>query len=72
MLEEVRKGVGLYVREKTIVKHLMYQDYLKKTKQGVPEEDRCTFVVSDFNIFYVARAFGYSRQFAFKELFDHS
>lgn len=62
----------MYVREKTIVNHLMYQDYLKKTKQGIAEEERCTFVVTTFSIFHVARAFGYSRQFAFRELFDNS
>lgn len=68
----VKKGSAMYVREKTIVNHLMYQDYLKKVKEGVAEEDRCTFVVTTFSIFRVARAFGYSPKFAFRELFDHS
>lgn len=68
----VKTGNVMYVQEKTIVNHLMYQDYLKKTKKGTPEEDRCTYVVTTFSIFRVARAFGYSPNFAFRELFDNS
>lgn len=68
----IKNGKAMYVRDKTIVKHLMYKDYLKKARRGIQEENRCTYVMSTFTVIQVARAFAYSRNFTFRNLFDES
>ncbi|KAJ8969797.1 hypothetical protein NQ317_003302 [Molorchus minor] len=60
----------MFIREKSVIKHVMYADYKRRTKKGEPESERCTYVVAKFPITTFARAFAYSKRFKYKELFD--
>lgn len=62
----------MFIREKTVINHIMYQDYREKAKNGVEEEHRCTFVVAKFPITKFSRAFAYSKDFKYVELFDYA
>lgn len=66
-----KKGM-MYIREKTVVDHVLYEDYKEKTRKGVEESKRCTFVSTKFSIFSAHRAFAYSKAFKYSELFDHA
>lgn len=68
----VRKRDYLFLNEKPIVDHLMYNDYLDKARKGVDEADRCTFVITKWSVLSRARAFAYSKQFKFGDVFDHT
>ncbi|CAH1993607.1 unnamed protein product [Acanthoscelides obtectus] len=60
----------MFVREKSVLYHVMYDDYKQKVKKGIEESKRCTFVVAKFSVFKFPRAFAYSANFKYKELFD--
>ncbi|CAH1104855.1 unnamed protein product [Psylliodes chrysocephalus] len=68
----VKKRKMMFIREKTVINHIMYQDYREKAKNGVEEEHRCTFVVAKFPITKFSRAFAYSKDFKYVELFDYA
>ncbi|GLV35186.1 Ionotropic receptor 76b [Carabus blaptoides fortunei] len=68
----VKKKEYLFIMEKPIVDHLMYGDYLDKSRKGIPESDRCTFVITSWSVITRARAFAYNMNFKWKEVFDHT
>nr|ALR72540.1 ionotropic receptor IR5 [Colaphellus bowringi] len=73
ILEEyVKKRNMMFIREKTLIKNVMYRDYQEKTKRGVDEEKRCTFVMADFPITMFSRGFAYTHDFKYAELFDRT
>lgn len=60
----------MFIREQPVVDYLMYQDYLAKTRENIVESSRCTYVVTKFSVFKIARAFAYQKSFKYRELFD--
>ncbi|XP_060530538.1 glutamate receptor U1 [Cylas formicarius] len=60
----------MYIREKTVLDYIMYDDYKEKTKEGVQETQRCTYVVTTFPITTLPRAFAFSPTFKYFDLFD--
>nr|CAI5851554.1 unnamed protein product [Callosobruchus analis] len=60
----------MFVREVSVLHHLMYSDYKEKVKKGIEEMKRCTYVVAKFPVFKFPRAFAYNSNFKYKELFD--
>ncbi|VEN46806.1 unnamed protein product [Callosobruchus maculatus] len=60
----------MFVREVSVLYHLMYSDYKEKVKRGIDETKRCTYVVAKFPVFQFPRAFAYSSNFKYKVLFD--
>ncbi|CAG4951400.1 unnamed protein product [Parnassius apollo] len=65
----VQRGAVL-VKEQTAIDHLMYGDYLRKTRQGVPEAGRCVYVVAPQPFMKMQRAFAYPRNTTLKIIFD--
>ncbi|CAH1160158.1 unnamed protein product [Phaedon cochleariae] len=70
--EYVASGQMMFIREKSVIRHVMYGDYKEKTRKGTKESDRCTYVVAKFPIVELPRAFAYKHDFKYKELFDNS
>ncbi|XP_057653722.1 glutamate receptor ionotropic, kainate 4 isoform X1 [Diorhabda carinulata] len=68
----VRKRKMMFIRETTVLKHVLYNDYKEKASRGVDENERCTYVVAKFPIINFSTAFAYSREFKYQELFDLS
>lgn len=66
-----KKGM-MFIREKSIVDRVLYEDYKEKTKNGIEESKRCTFVATKFSIVSSHRAFAYSRNFKYSVLFDRA
>lgn len=62
----------MFIREKSVVNRVMYEDYKNKTRKGVDESARCTFVATKFSIITAHRAFAYSKNFKYSRLFDHA
>lgn len=68
--EYVTQQKMMFIREKSVVQHIMYKDYKEKTKAGIEENQRCTYVVTKFSVAVENGAFAYSKNFKYKELFD--
>lgn len=66
-----KKGM-MFIREKSVVDHVLYTDYKVKTRRGIEESKRCTFVATKFSILTADRAFAYSKKFKYSTLFDHA
>lgn len=66
----VDKSNMMFIREKPIVEYVMYDDYKDKTKQQIPEEKRCTYVITKWSVVSFSRAFAYTQKFKYKRLFD--
>lgn len=60
----------MYIGEKPIVEHLMYDDYMSITDPSIPESEKCGFVITTWTVLSRPRAFAYSNNFIFHELFD--
>ncbi|XP_072376313.1 glutamate receptor ionotropic, delta-2 [Diabrotica undecimpunctata] len=60
----------MFIRERTVINHVMYNDYKDKVVKGVEEGKRCTYVVANFPIAKFSRAFAYSKSFKYRYLFD--
>nr|WJJ63350.1 ionotropic receptor 76b [Pachyrhinus yasumatsui] len=60
----------MYIREKTVLETIMYEDYKQKTKENVDEAYRCTYVITNFPVGVFPRAFAFKPGFKYKELFD--
>ncbi|KAF5281305.1 hypothetical protein FQR65_LT14766 [Abscondita terminalis] len=67
----VKKKDYLYIGEKPLVEHIMYQDYLQRARAGLIESERCVFVITTWPVLARERAFVYSHGFKFKDLFDN-
>ncbi|XP_047989105.1 glutamate receptor ionotropic, delta-2 isoform X2 [Leguminivora glycinivorella] len=63
-------GGAVLVKEQTAIDHLMFEDYLKKTKDNVPEVKRCTYVVAPNPFMEKLRGFAFPKQSKLKLLFD--
>nr|XP_026491365.1 glutamate receptor ionotropic, delta-2 [Vanessa tameamea] len=63
-------GGAVLVKEQTAVDNLMYDDYLKKTREGVVESDRCTYVIAPHAFMKRQRAFAYPQNSTLRILFD--
>nr|AXF48864.1 ionotropic receptor IR33 [Lobesia botrana] len=68
-LQFVTSGAVL-VKEQTAIDHLMYGDYVKKTKEGVPEVKRCTYVVAPNPFMEKLRSFAFPKNSKLKTIFD--
>lgn len=66
----VTKRGMMFIREKTIVDHVLYRDYKDKTRKGIDESKRCTYVATKFSIISAHRAFAYSKNFKYSHVFD--
>ncbi|CAG9761963.1 unnamed protein product [Ceutorhynchus assimilis] len=66
----VTKKKTMYIREKTILEMIMYEDYKMKTKANIEESKRCTYVITTFPVVIYSRAFAFRPDFKYKELFD--
>lgn len=66
----VTKRDMMFIREKSVLNNIMYEDYKDKTKKGVEEIKRCTYVVAKFPITTFSRAFAFRKNFKYKKLFD--
>lgn len=60
----------MYIREKTVLELIMYEDYKEKTKANIEEAQRCTYVITTFPVSVFPRAFAFRPDFKYKELFD--
>lgn len=60
----------MYIREKTVLESIMYEDYKMKTKADVEESNRCTYVITKFAVCVFPRAFAFRPGFKYNELFD--
>ncbi|XP_022920171.1 glutamate receptor ionotropic, delta-1 [Onthophagus taurus] len=67
----VKRNNYMYIGEKPIVEHLMYRDYLSRNFPNMTEADRCTYVITTWTITDTLRAFGYSLNFEFADLFNN-
>ncbi|XP_026326417.1 glutamate receptor ionotropic, delta-2 [Hyposmocoma kahamanoa] len=65
----VLKGAVL-IKEQTAIDHIMYGDYLQKTKQGIDESNRCTYVVAPEVFIKLPRAFAFPKTSRLHELFN--
>ncbi|CAF4854472.1 unnamed protein product [Pieris macdunnoughi] len=68
-LTYVSEGAVL-VQPSVTLQYLMYNDYLQKTRLGVPEAERCTFVVAPGVFMTKRRAFAYQHKSKLKSLFN--
>lgn len=68
--ELVQKKNMMFIREKPIVDHLMYNAYIDKARLGYQGSDGCNFVITSWSVLKIARAFAYSRDFRYRPLFD--
>lgn len=60
----------MFIREKPIIEYVMFDDYKEKTKNGIEEAKRCTYVITKFSVATFSRAFAYAKDFKYKILFD--
>nr|QUP79602.1 ionotropic receptor 15 [Monochamus saltuarius] len=60
----------MFIREKSVLNNIMYKDYKDKTKKGIDENKRCTYVVAKFPITKFSRAFAFRKNFKYMKLFD--
>jgi len=58
------------LRERRSVDYWMFQDYMKKTKDKVPENERCTYVVTPQSFLVHGIAFAYPKDSKLGKLFD--
>ncbi|CAH2234555.1 jg9175 [Pararge aegeria aegeria] len=63
-------GGAVLVKEQTAIDNLMYDDYLRKAREGVEEAERCTYVVAPNAFMKKRRAFAYPKNSTLKILFD--
>lgn len=63
-------GGAVLVKEQAAIHTLMYEDYLKKAREGVAESDRCTYVVATYPFMKKQRAFAYPQNSTLRVLFD--
>lgn len=64
------QGGAVLVKEQIAIDHLMYNDYLEKSRDGTEESKRCTYVVAPNPFMKRLRAFGYPYGSKLKTLFD--
>ncbi|CAK1578631.1 unnamed protein product [Parnassius mnemosyne] len=65
----VQRGAVL-VKEQTAIDHLMYDDYLRKTREGIAEADRCIYVAAPQFFMKKQRAFAYPKNTTLNAIFD--
>ncbi|CAH2092215.1 unnamed protein product [Euphydryas editha] len=63
-------GGTVLVKEQTAIDNLMYDDYLRKTREGVAESDRCTYVIAPNAFMKQQRAFAYPHNSTLRVLFN--
>lgn len=68
--EYVQKRDIMFIRERPIADYILYDDYKRKTKDGIKEEERCTYVITKFAVTSNNRAFAFSKKFKYKQVFD--
>ncbi|RZB39912.1 glutamate receptor ionotropic, delta-1, partial [Asbolus verrucosus] len=66
----VDKQNMMFIREKPVVEYVMYDDYKEKTRNQIEEAKRCTYVITKFSVVSFSRAFAYSKNFKYKQVFD--
>jgi hypothetical protein len=57
-------------RERRAVEYWMFRDYVTKTKNDVPENERCTYVVTSKSFLVHGIAFAYPKDSKLAKLFD--
>ncbi|XP_066146815.1 glutamate receptor ionotropic, delta-2 [Euwallacea fornicatus] len=60
----------MYIREKSVLETIMYEDYKNKTRHGVDEPKRCTYVLTQFPVCKFPRSFAFRRGFKYITLFN--
>ncbi|XP_050672768.1 glutamate receptor ionotropic, delta-1 [Leptidea sinapis] len=68
-LSYVSDGTVL-VNDMTAIDYMMYNDYLKKTRQDVAESQRCTYVVAPYSFMVKRRAFAFPTNTTLDTLFN--
>jgi hypothetical protein len=58
------------LRERRSVEFWMFRDYMKKTEANVPENERCTFVVTPKSFMVHGIGFAYPKDSKLAKLFD--
>ena len=58
------------LRERRAVEFWMFRDYITKTENGVPENERCTYVVTPNSFLVHGIAFAYPKDSKLAKLFD--
>lgn len=66
----VKQQNYIYIGERPIVDHLMYEDYIRITDPNIPGSDKCKFVITTWPVITRPRAFAYTKDFIYYELFD--
>ncbi|KAJ2950360.1 hypothetical protein O0L34_g8601 [Tuta absoluta] len=61
---------AVLVKEQIAIDHLMYGDYQMKTRDGIEEADRCTYVVAPEAFIRLPRAFAFPKDSNLPALFD--
>lgn len=72
LVNYVERQNYVLVRDKPAIKHLIYQDYkYRKTLKADDEKVHCAFAVAKEAFLKRRRAFAYSENFRFKDVFDY-
>ncbi|XP_058789176.1 glutamate receptor ionotropic, kainate 2 isoform X2 [Phymastichus coffea] len=58
ILKEATYG-KVFVTDRVLAKMAIFEDYRNKTRLGMHEDQRCTFVTSEKNVLPIVRAFGF-------------
>lgn len=68
----MKSGEHMFIEEKPVVEHLMYKDYLKKLRMGLKESERCTYVMTTWQVVERMEAFAYTKDFPYVEIFNNA
>ncbi|XP_050297633.1 glutamate receptor ionotropic, kainate 1 [Anthonomus grandis grandis] len=68
----ISKQNYMYIREKTVLELIMYDDYKRKVNTNIEESERCTYVITTFPVCVFPRSFAFKPGFKYKEIFDQT
>lgn len=63
-------GGTVFIQDQTAVDHLMYGDYLKKARENIDENERCTYVVASNPFMKKMRGFAFPQNSTLSVLFN--
>ncbi|XP_051159751.1 glutamate receptor ionotropic, delta-1 [Leptopilina boulardi] len=61
MLKRIRKSKRGFMTEMQFAKMLVYDDYKNKTKKGISEAKRCTYILAPKPLYYMETAFAFQK-----------
>lgn len=61
----------LFIRERSLINHVMYKYYKERANSSANADEICMFVVTRFSVITKNRGFAYAHNFMYKDLFDY-